>query len=292
MATQNTKTKTTLADKDKKVLMILGALVILALAWFLGYQKFNEQRETVVTENDQLAMEVSQLRAKVSKKAQVEADTEKKNARTEQVLLAYPSELRTQDAINRFDQLEKKVKGLTITTENFTMNQIFFQDGAALEEVVAQNADSDAQSKDANGGNSTASGNNTQNSTNNTANAATNETAAADNAQNAQSTDTGNYTGYRSDVGITFATDYKSLKSVLNFINNYSERMNVSNVNISSDEGSKALQCTMTVQMFSVGGQAKEYKDLTLSGVPLRKDNIFQEIGYARVRMTNPGVWE
>ena len=32
----------------------------------------------------------------------------------------------------------------------------------------------------------------------------------------------------------------------------------------------------MTVQMFSVGGQAKEYKDLTLSGVPLRKDNIFQ----------------
>lgn len=275
MATQNTKTKTTLADKDKKVLMILGALVILALAWFLGYQKFNEQRETVATENDQLAMEVSQLRAKVSKKAQVEADTEKKNARTEQVLLAYPSELRTQDAINRFDQLEKKVKGLTITTENFTMNQIFFQDGAALEQVVAQNAD-DAQSKDANGGNSTASGNNAQNSTNNTANAATNETAAADNAQNAKPTDTGNYTGYRSDVGITFATDYKSLKSVLNFINNYSERMNVSNVNISSDEGSKALQCTMTVQMFSVGGQAKEYKDLTLSGVPLRKDNIFQ----------------
>lgn len=275
MATQNTKTKTTLADKDKKVLMILGALVILALAWFLGYQKFNEQRETVATENDQLAMEVSQLRAKVSKKAQVEADTEKKNARTEQVLLAYPSELHTQDAINRFDQLEKKVKGLTITTENFTMNQIFFQDGAALEQVVAQNAD-DAQSKDANGGNSTASGNNAQNSTNNTANAATNETAAADNAQNAQPTDTGNYTGYRSDVGITFATDYKSLKSVLNFINNYSERMNVSNVNISSDEGSKALQCTMTVQMFSVGGQAKEYKDLTLSGVPLRKDNIFQ----------------
>lgn len=276
MATQNTKTKTTLADKDKKVLMILGALVILALAWFLGYQKFNEQRETVATENDQLAMEVSQLRAKVSKKAQVEADTEKKNARTEQVLLAYPSELRTQDVINRFDQLEKKVKGLTITTENSTMNQIFFQDGAALEEVVAQNADDDAQSKDANGGKSTASGNNAQNSTNNTANAATNETAAADNAQNAQSTDTGNYTGYRSDVGITFATDYKSLKSVLNFINNYSERMNVSNVNISSDEGSKALQCTMTVQMFSVGGQAKEYKDLTLSGVPLRKDNIFQ----------------
>lgn len=276
MATQNTKTKTTLADKDKKVLMILGALVILVLAWFLGYQKFNEQRETVVTENDQLAMEVSQLRAKVSKKAQVEADTEKKNARTEQVLLAYPSELRTQDAINRFDQLEKKVKGLTITTENFTMNQIFFQDGAALEQVVAQNADDDAQSKDANGGNSTASGNNAQNRTNNTANAATNEAAAADNAQNAQSTDTGNYTGYRSDVGITFATDYKSLKSVLNFINNYSERMNVSNVNISSDEGSKALQCTMTVQMFSVGGQAKEYKDLTLSGVPLRKDNIFQ----------------
>ena len=276
MATQNTKTKTTLADKDKKVLMILGALVILALAWFLGYQKFNEQRETVATENDQLAMEVSQLRAKVSKKAQVEADTEKKNARTEQVLLAYPSELRTQDAINRFDQLEKKVKGLTITTENFTMNQIFFQDGAALEEVVAQNADDDAQSKDANGGKSTASGNNAQNSTNNTANTATNETAAADNAQNPHSPDTGNHTGYRSEVGITFPTDYKSLKSVLNFINNYSERMNVSNVNISSDEGSKALQCTMTVQMFSVGGQAKEYKDLTLSGVPLRKDNIFQ----------------
>ena len=28
MATQNTKTKTTLADKDKKVLMILGACLL------------------------------------------------------------------------------------------------------------------------------------------------------------------------------------------------------------------------------------------------------------------------
>mgnify|MGYP000407483109 CR=1 FL=1 len=100
MATQNTKTKTTLADKDKKVLMILGALVILALAWFLGYQKFNEQRETVATENDQLAMEVSQLRAKVSKKAQVEADTEKKNARTECFLHIHQSFVRRMRSID------------------------------------------------------------------------------------------------------------------------------------------------------------------------------------------------
>lgn len=257
MATQNTKTKTSLADKDKKVLMILVALIILALAWFLGFQKFNEQRDTVIAENDQLAQEVSQLRAKVSKKAQVEADTEKKNARADQVLLAYPSELRTQDAINRLDQLEKKIKGLTITTENFTMNQIFFQNGAALEEVTSQEA---------------------ENTTNSNSQATTNASATNDvaNSEDTQLVDTGNYTGYRSDVGVTFATDYKSLKNVLNFINNYSERMNVSSVNIAADEGSKALQCTMTVQMFSVGGQAKEYKNLTLSGVPLRKDNIFQ----------------
>ena len=45
MATQNTKTKTTLADKDKKVLMILGALVILALAWFLGRSSMSSARQ-------------------------------------------------------------------------------------------------------------------------------------------------------------------------------------------------------------------------------------------------------
>lgn len=279
MAKQNDKSGMTLADRDKKVLLILFSIILIALAWFLGYQKFNEKRMAVVEENQKLQREVTELRRKVSRRASIEEDTAKKQAAIDKVILHYPSEVRTQTVIERFDEMERKLRDLNVETEAFNMNQIFFQGGKVLETLLTQEAaQSEGQAGNAGSqnNNATQSNNSTQNNNAAQNNAAGNEMTAG----NVQDTGTGvsvAYTGYRSDANITLTTDYGKLKKILNFLNGYSKRMNVREGNITSEEGTKPLKCTMLVSFYSVGGQeGNTYTEPEINGVDIKKDNIFK----------------
>lgn len=244
MGKEKGKTSVSLADRDKKVLLILLGIVALALAYFLGFQKFNEERATVEDQNAQLEQEVATLRSMVATKAKVEAETEEMKKNIDQTMSKYPAEMRTQNIIKCFDLMEKKVKGLTVETEAFTMNQIFFQNKQVLEQVVQKNA-------------------------------------ASGDDQTKQTQSTGTYTGYRSDTAISFSTDYEGLKKTVNFINQYDSCATLSDINVSLEEGSKPLRCTFMVNMYSVDGQKdgdqpKEYQQPEVNNVPVSKSNIFK----------------
>ncbi|MDO4167141.1 MAG: hypothetical protein Q4D32_07030 [Eubacteriales bacterium] len=125
--------KVSISDRDKKVIYIVAGLVIVALAYFLGFQKMMEQRSTIAAENVTLDQDVKKLQGMVADKAEVENNTEKANTETEKILARYPAEIRTQDVIYQLDLLEKSVKGLLLETESYTMNQVFFMNGAVTE---------------------------------------------------------------------------------------------------------------------------------------------------------------
>lgn len=264
MANQNGK-QGGMADREKNVLLIIASIAILALAWFLGFQKFNEKRVVVEEQNNQLEAEVNDLERKRGQQAAMEKDTSDKRGLIETMIVQYPTELRTEDVIDRYDKLEKKVKGLTVETETFNMNQIFFTSGAVLDQLVSSEAASDD------------------------ANAAA--PAATDTADTTEASGDGTtgvapaaaYVGYRSDSVATFSTDYDSLKTIINFINEYSDgRMNVRTFNITAEEGSKPLRCTMTVSMYSVGGRpdtdgTEAYVSPAFNTVSTKKENLFKK---------------
>ncbi|MCH5267028.1 MAG: hypothetical protein J1E62_01680 [Lachnospiraceae bacterium] len=256
----NPNGKKGIGDREMSVLLILAAIAILALAWFMGLQKFNEKRAVVVAENEQLQKEVNELDAKRAKEASTKEDTEEKRHKVEELLGQYPYEIRTQTVIDRYDQLEKKVKGLTVETEAFTMNQIFFMGGVALESLVAQNTETPDANADANANADAGTG--------------------AEGETNEGSTSAVDYIGYRSDSVVTFNTNYDSLKTIINFINQYPYRMNVREIDISSETGSKPLKCSMTVSMYSVGGR-EETEDIAYRNptwdVPTSKKDIFNK---------------
>ncbi len=228
--------KAKISDRDKKLLFIVAGIVVLALAYFLGFQKMMETKNTLVEENIQLEQEVQKLMGMVAKKAQVEEETQQCRTDVEKILVNYPLELRTQDAIYQLDLMEQAVKGLELKTESFTMNQPFFANGALIDSAVQDVTET------------------------------TSDTAGTGNAMLA---------GYCSDVTATCETDYKSLKQIIEFINSSTNRMTIETIAATRGEGKKELTCSIGINMYSVTGTEKEYRDPNVTSSQVGKEDLF-----------------
>lgn len=235
--------KVSISDRDKKVLYIVAGIAILALAYFLGFQKIMESKNTIVQENIKLSDEVKKLVAMVADKATVEKATQDFKDETEKIVAKYPPEVRTQDAIYQLDQLEQNIENLVLKTESFTMNQVFFANGALTEGEVQDVAVAPA------GGTEAASG----------------ETSA------------GPVTGYKSTIMTNYTTTYKHLKEIIDFINNNPNRMAISSITVNQGEGAKELVCNMEMNMYAVSGTEKEYTAPAINQIKMGKEKLFAD---------------
>lgn len=245
-----------LGAREKQIIYILVGLILVALAYFLGFSKFNETREVLVAENEKLQAEVDELNKMAARRAEVEADTETKRAAVLDIYKNYPVALRTQNLIDYFDKIEKQIKNLDFTTENFTQNMIFFQNGAVLESEISSTELPDAVSANAE-----------EESTE-----GTEETAVVldENGLPAE------VTGYHSSVAVNYTTNYDDLQKIITYINQYPQRTTIRDINISAPEGAKTISCSMTVNLYSIGGIEGAYDDLTFPEVQIGKNNIFK----------------
>lgn len=247
-----------LGDREKQIIYILVGLIIVALAYFFGFTRFNEARAALVEENVKLQAEVKELRDMEARRAQVEQDTKDDIDEVTKIYGDYPVELRTQNLIDYFDKIEKQHKGLDFLTETFTLNMIYFQNGTVLESEIDSKELPEAVSA--------------QESAGTTESTTEVETGPALDENNLPK----EVTGYHSSVAVTFTTNYTELKKIIEDVNRYPKRTTISDINIAAPEGVKEMTCTMTVNMYSVDGIAGAYDDLTFPEVQIGKQNIFK----------------
>lgn len=230
--------KVKISDREKKVLFIIAGIIILALSYFLGFQKMMQSRSVYVEENIVLTEEVKKLRAMVADRARIEEETQKYLADKAEILAKYPPELRTQDVIYQLDLLEQDVEGLLLETESYTMNQIFFANGALTDGAVQDVAVTPA------------------------------ETAGGAVAVR--------ITGYQSDVSTSCKTDYDSLKNIINFINSNPYQMVIDSITVAQGKGEKELTCNMGLKMYAVGGTGEEYQTPNVVSGDIGKKKLFE----------------
>lgn len=128
-----------ITEKDLKALLGLGMIVMVALAYFLGFHIFLEDTKTMKLENIQLESRVSELREKDRNKEQIIKETEEYNAKIDAIVARYPSKVTTEKVICVLDDLKSKLGKLQYSTVTFDMNSLFYPvtDGSAdTEEAV------------------------------------------------------------------------------------------------------------------------------------------------------------
>lgn len=251
-------TKKKMSNRDKMMLFIFGAILIVAAAYFLVFAKMNEKKSALAAENATLSQEVSKLETMEAQKDSMLEETRQTQLNVADVLSKFPAEVRTEDAIYDLNDMYESISDVKIESESFNMNQLFYQQG-----TVGGATDDNA----------TTTGASPAPKTNPASVAAiTSDTPVQD-----VITAAADYTGYRSTVNVSFTSTYDSLKKVVDFINKSKDRMTISEISATAGEEENALTCNMSIDMYAISGTGEIYESPNVSNGNTGVDNIFRK---------------
>lgn len=249
--------KKKMSNRDKMVLFIIGAIALVACAYFFGFQKLNEKKETITAENQTLREEVSRLENMQASVENVQLETKEVQEEIIKKLEEFPSEVRTQNAIyylNKMSNAEKGIPNVSIVSEAYSMNNLFYQPGGMAEGEVAP---VEGETVPAEG-------------------EAPIQKVTQDTPVSDIVSASANYYGFRSDINVAFTTPYKSLKKVIDYINKSEDRMTITDISATRSEETNELTCNMNLSMYSISGTGEEYKQPEIKDNDSGVDNIFR----------------
>ena len=80
---------------------------------------------------------------------------------------------------------------------------------------------------------------------------------------------------WKETLSSNYTCTYEQLKKMIDFVNNYPERMNIESIQIAYNSEDGGLTGNMTINLFSVTGTGKEYVEPDISGLSMGVGNIF-----------------
>ena len=218
--------KLKISDSDLRLLILLGALVVFACAYFFGFSTFNKKAAAVEEENKTKQVRVDELKAMVAREDEVKQETVQLQEAIAKIVEKYPSKVTTEKLISIVQELEDTT-GIKVSQMNFVLNNQF------TDVATSQVLDAQAQSTDG---------------------TTTTEQSAAVAAAN-------KYYGSFASVAMNYEADYETLKRAIDAINQSEDKKSIATLATTySNEGNK-LMGTMMVYFYTLDGTGKPYEN-------------------------------
>lgn len=261
-----------MSTRDKKLLIILAGVAILALTYFLIFMPQSNKRDSLKNENMNLKSQYNQLSALAAKADDYTKKTKDMSDAMQQVYDNFPSYLQIENGIMDAVAIEKS------TNTNIT------------ELTVGSPTAIDVNNPTGDAGTASSSGSTTDSSTTDSSNADSSQAADSNSSQSQTgdgstadgSTSTGSakstVTGYQLyDVStvMAFKTEYHGLKAMLGEVIGSSQKKTISTLNVSFDDSTGKLTGEMLVDSYFLYGLDKPYEAPYIPAVPHGTNNLF-----------------
>lgn len=256
-----------MSARDKKLLIILAGIAVLALTYFFVFVPQANKREKLQSENMQLKSQYNQL-SKLAAKA--DEYTEKTKTMSDEMQTVYdnfPSYLQIENGIMDAVSIEKST--------NTSISELTVGSPVAI----------DVNNPSGDGENADDSQNSTQSSEaqdSETTERGSTDTQSTDDGSASQNTgDTSSkssVTGYQLyDVNsvMSFTTEYHGLKTMLSEVIGSSNKKTISTLNVSYDESTGKVSGEMQMDSYFLYGLDKPYEPPVIPSVPHGTTNLF-----------------
>lgn len=249
-----------MSTRDKKLLIILAGVAILALTYFFIFIPQSNKRDSLKSENMNLKSQYNQLSALAAKADDYTEKTKDMSDAMQQVYDNFPSYLQIENGIMDAVAIEKS------TNTNIT------------ELTVGSPTAIDVNNPTGDAGTDSSSGSSTDSSTTDSSNADSLQSFQTADGSTSSSSAKSTVTGYQLyDVStvMAFKTEYHGLKAMLGKVIGSSQKKTISTLNVSFDDSTGKLTGEMLVDSYFLYGLDKPYEAPYIPAVPHGTNNLF-----------------
>lgn len=259
-----------MSTRDKKLLIILAGVAILALTYFLIFIPQSNKRDSLKSENMNLKSQYNQLSALAAKADDYTKKTKDMSDAMQQVYDNFPSYLQIENGIMDAVAIEKSTNTniIELTVGSPTAIDVNNPTGEAGTDS-SSGSTTDSSNTDSSQSSQTADGNSSQSQTDDGSAAGSGTSSGS-----AKSTVTG-YQLYDVSTVMAFKTEYHGLKAMLGEVIGSSQKKTISTLNVSFDDSTGKLTGEMLVDSYFLYGLDKPYEAPYIPAVPHGTNNLF-----------------
>lgn len=231
----------TLTNKDKKLLVYLLAICLVACSYFFVAKPLLDKQEKLSMENEELQTKVNYFGDYFSNAGKYQQEIADSEAQYEELLNKFFGGLEQDNTLVMIDGIENST--------NVWISRISFQDS----EVMINGSGSES--------------------------VVTEETTESEEvtSETSESETTVALSGIKQDLNIDYAGSYSDFKGFLDYLNKYDKRLFISSLSAQYSADSNQVSGTIILSQYAIPGET-EYQAPDLSSVNTGVNNIFSSL--------------
>ena len=259
-----------MSDRDKKLLVYLGALIILALAYFLVAKPFLDKMDTLSIEKTELQSELSRKREDFENKGKYEQGISEAYDRIHAILDEFPEDNTDEKSIMFVSHAEADVpvwfnqvkfaeeaKNMISSPEG-TEGEV--QSASEVEAEAEQEAVAAAEGEDAEAG---------------SGRGGSEEDGTPEAGGEEGSAGVSDLMYRDTELGLNFETTYDGFKNLLAYIRDYEDRMVIKQIDVSYNDETGLAVGNLVLSQYAVLGPDRILPDVETKVEELGTENIF-----------------
>ena len=253
--------KNKINGKQIKLIINIISLGIFMFSYFYLYENYVDKTERNYLEVEKTKAAILDREKKLQEEESVKEQIVEVNAEKQKIIDSFPVYIGDEDNFMFVEQMEE---ALNVKTSSVTPS-----DNVEFFKTILPAKGEDAEVTKTAG--TTATSGTEENS-----NTSSEDTVTQD--QNNTNTDQqAVMTATVSTLGMSFITDYKGFKDMMNYIGKYPDHTIIDSVSVSADNMTGVLAGNLVLKRFALTGTGKEYQAPTFDDIDIGMDNIFGE---------------
>ena len=244
--------KIKLSDSDKRLLIIFLAILMVVVSYFFFFTKSMSKASDIEDGNTKDKAQVQQMEQMEAALPQVRENMKNLKQKQADIIAKYPSDIKTEKVIWILQDIEDH--------NDYHISDITFAMRNPLQ-ITPDVSDTTDTATDTSG--------------TDTSEADTQSSDVGSDSGNGETAAVNAVTGYYASIGVKYDATYEGLKDMLAYVNEYSDRITITDFSSSMDSETGRLTGDMTFNMYVITNTGKDYVepkfDIMLKGV----QNIF-----------------
>lgn len=255
-----------MSDRDKKLLVYLGALIIVAAAYFLVGRPYLDKIDQQSVEKTQLTSELNEKRRAFENKEMYEQGITDATNKINEIIDEFPEDNSDEKSIMFASHAEAEVP-IWFSQMRFaeeTRNMINGEETQSASDVEQEQLEENvaaAEGESSEGGRGEGE-------------------VPSDAGESGGSAGIGDLMYRDTELGLTFETQYDGFKNLLAYIRDYEDRMVIKDIDVSYDKLGGLVSGSMVLSQYAILSPERELPDVITDVDNIGTENIFTNANY------------